>query len=30
MTQWVVIVFMLLAGTNFALLFAGIAGAGQG
>jgi trk system potassium uptake protein TrkH len=25
-TQWVVVVFMLLAGTNFALLFAGIVG----
>ena len=25
-TQWVIVIFMLVAGTNFALLFAGIAG----
>ena len=25
-TQWVIVVFMLVAGTNFALLFAGIVG----
>ena len=29
-TQWVVVFFMLVAGTNFALLFAGLAGAGRG